>query len=210
MIIRRGDDPGPFSHPRDYVEFLREVFGRRCAYCRTPDDQTGRLEGMRVDHFVPESRDQSLRLEWSNLYYSCDTCNNRKSNFPTDRELNKGLRFVDPCSEDPDSQFQMTIDPVTRDYCQVLPRSNSPPAGYTIRRLQFNRRSDLREFWRELHSMERQAKQQRQSILELQSLIGTADSNADWLLSKNDRWLKSISERWPFPRTMSSGNEPAD
>lgn len=200
MIIQRGDDPGPFSKPRDYVDFLRELFGRRCAYCRTPDDQAGRLEGMRVDHFIPETRDRSLRLVWSNLYYSCDTCNNRKSDFPTDAELNDDRRFVDPCSEDPDDHFQMMVDPSTGDYCRVRSRNDSVPGEYTIQRLQFNRRSDLREFWRELHSKERRIEQQRRSILELQSIVGSSDANTEWLLMECERQSKTVSGRWPFPR----------
>jgi hypothetical protein len=86
MIIDRGEDPGPFSQPRDYVTHLRGRFRRRCAYCLTPDDRLGGEEGMKVDHFLPESRHADLRLAWSNLYYCCDVCNNRKSNFPTPDE----------------------------------------------------------------------------------------------------------------------------
>ncbi|MDA1232217.1 MAG: HNH endonuclease, partial [Planctomycetota bacterium] len=77
MIIEKGDDPGPFSTPRNYVSYLRECFRRRCAYCLAPDDRLGGEEGMKVDHFMPESRYKHLRLAWTNLYYSCDVCNNR-------------------------------------------------------------------------------------------------------------------------------------
>jgi len=162
VIVHRGEDPGPFSDPRAYVEYLRECFGRRCAYCRTPDDKMGGLEGMRVDHFVPESRAPELRVVWMNLYYCCDTCNNRKSNLPKPSELDQGLRFVDPCAEDPDHHFQLTPDPGKRDHWQVQSKNGSVPADYTIRKLQFNRRAHLREFWRELDATELEIRQRRQ------------------------------------------------
>lgn len=76
MRIRRGEDPGPFSRPRDYVTCLRARFRHRCAYCLTPDDKLGGEEGMKVDHFHPESKHPDLKLAWANLYYSCDVCNN--------------------------------------------------------------------------------------------------------------------------------------
>src|SRR5580698_6290867 len=110
MRIERGTDPGPYTKARDYVIHLRQLFRHRCAYCLTPDDRLGGEEGMKVDHFHPESRRPELRLAWANLYYCCDVCNNRKSNYPTDIETARGERFVDPCAEDPDEHFRMVRD----------------------------------------------------------------------------------------------------
>lgn len=197
MIIQRSGDPGPFSHHRQYVRYLREVFQRRCAYCLTPDDKLGGEEGMKVDHFAPESRHPELRLAWSNLYYCCDVCNNRKGNFPSDAEIASGSRFVDPCHEDPDDHFCLLQDSTTGDYCMV--RWLSRAAEYEVKRLQFNRRRFLRDYWRELNANEREWQLKKQRVLELNSSI-ERDENVMWLLDDCDRNLATVRKNWPFPR----------
>ena len=201
MIVQRGDDPGPFSQHREYVGYLRKVFSRHCAYCLTPDDRLGGEEGMKVDHFTPESRHRELRLAWVNLYYCCDVCNNRKSNFPTDSEIASGKRFVDPCAEDPDNHFCLAKD--ESDFCKVV--SLSIAAEYEVKRLQFNRRPFLRDFWRELSAMERNWQLNKKRVLEL-SFNLNHNENVTWLLDECDRQLSAIRERWPFPRSESGLN----
>jgi len=153
---------------------------------------------MQVDHFHPESRHPELSLAWSNLYYSCAVCNNRKSNFPTPVESARGERFVDPCVEDLDAQFTLTRDPETGDFCRVVGRST--PAGYSIRRLQFNTRPFLQNYWRELDAAERQWISLRQTITELQASIATPSPEADILLAQCEDKLAAIRKRWPFPK----------
>lgn len=199
MIIDRGADPGPFSQPRDYVSRLREVFHLRCAYCLTPDDRLGGEEGMKVDHFMPESRHADLWLAWTNLYYCCDVCNNRKSNYPTPAEIDNGQRFVDPCNEDPDDHFRLTKEPLTGDFCYVT--SFSLAAEYQVQRLQFNRRQFLRDFWRELSTEDRNWNAQRNAVIAL--CTGGShedDEDANWLLVECERRLSNVRELWPFPR----------
>ena len=153
---------------------------------------------MKVDHFNPESRRPDLRLAWCNLYYSCDVCNNRKSNYPTDDEAAQGMRFFDPCVEDPDEFFRLVREPESGDFCRVVHRSDL--AEYTIRRLQFNQRPFLRHFWRELHAAEGLWRARRQSVMELQKQYGQFDPEAEFLLAQCESELESIQERWPFPR----------
>lgn len=153
MRIERGQDPGPFSRHTQYKSHLQHVFRRRCAYCLTPDHWNGGFDGMTVDHFRPVTRYPDLRLNWSNLYYSCFPCNSHyKKDHPTAEEEAQGLRFVDPCREDPDNHFRMTRDPKTGDLCRVRPLSQ--PARYTERILRFNERKALRDFWRELDQLQ--------------------------------------------------------
>ena len=90
MIVVRGEDPGPFSRHREYVTYLQIVFNYRCAYCLTPDSRLGGLEAMKVEHLRPASRHPHLKLAWINLYYSCDVCNNRKSDHPRANEEEQG------------------------------------------------------------------------------------------------------------------------
>lgn len=198
MRIRRGDDPGPFSRPRDYVTYLRTLFRHRCAYCLTPDDKLGGEEGMKVDHFLPESKHPTLRLAWANLYYSCDVCNNRKSDYPTNKEVAQGMGFVDPCAEDPDEHFRLAREPESGDHCRVAYLSEL--AKYTIFRLKFNRRPFLRDFWRELDAAERRWTQYKQDVMELQTQIGESVPEVKSLLDQCESELTSIHQRWPFPR----------
>jgi len=190
MIVQRGEGPGRFPQHRQYVSYLREVFRRRCAYCLTPDDRLGGEEGMKVDHFAPESRFPNLILSWDNLYYCCDVCNNRKSNFPTEAEAALGQRFIDPCTEDPDNHFCLARD--KNDDCKVVSLSIS--AEYEVKRLQFNRRPFLRDFWRELVVMERDWQHRKQLVLELSSKASD-DENVGWLLVECDRHLSLIRDR---------------
>ena len=149
MRILRGPDPGPFKKHGEYKPHLQPLFRQRCAYCLAPDHRNGGLEGMTVDHFLDQKRHSKLKLAWTNLYYACAVCNSHyKKDYPTEEEERAGLRFVDPCKEDPDNHFCMVRDPKTRELCQV--QGLSEAANYTIWRLHLNSRRALRDFWREL------------------------------------------------------------
>lgn len=204
MIIQRGDDPGPFTKHRHYLPFLRELFRRRCAYCLTPDDKSGGEEGMQVDHFIPESRQPELRLAWHNLYYCCSACNLRKSNYPSPAEIERGCRFIDPCNDDPIHFFCLTQDNVTGDYCVVT--ALSPVADYEISRLQFNRRKDLRDFWRELNAQERDWMRRRSQIVSILSNGREDDDDAISLLKDCEIQITTILERWPFAKRPDEAN----
>jgi uncharacterized protein (TIGR02646 family) len=197
MRIQRGDDPGPYARSRDYVSHLRTLFRYRCAYCLTPDDVLGGEEGMKVDHFNPESRHSALRTAWANLYYSCDVCNNRKSDYPTDEELAEGKRLIDPCAEDPDDHFIMVRDPDCGDFCRIVHRTSI--AEYTIHRLQFNRRPFLRDLWRQIDANERLWTGHMQRIYALGTQFDDSDGEIRWLLARCESELESIRERRPFP-----------
>ena len=197
MIVVRGEDPGPFSRHREYVTYLQVVFNNRCAYCLTPEFRLGGLEAMEVDHFRPESRYQDLRLAWTNLYYSCRICNNRKSDHPRANEEEQGRQFVDICKEDPDDHFLLALDFATGDYCFVTHLTET--ARYTIYRLHFNRRPFLRDFWREIHACERRTLGQLESAVVLRNQIGAADPDASQLITDLEHQLDQIRALRPFP-----------
>jgi len=92
----------------DHKPNLKIDFLSRCGYCNAPDSwKTAFYE---VDHFIPLKRNKKIFLtcksetDYSNLIYSCRSCNNAKRNkWPTDDELipNKNDEgFVDPCDKD--------------------------------------------------------------------------------------------------------------
>ncbi|MFP9097758.1 HNH endonuclease [Flavobacterium sp. RHBU_24] len=88
-------------------------FKQRCGYCN--DIHIYRIASFEIDHFIPRIRKKKPFLsiktdtDYSNLVYSCKSCNNAKRNkWPTDDENipnrdDKG--FIDPCDIEYDSQF---------------------------------------------------------------------------------------------------------
>ena len=63
---------------------LASDFGTVCAYCEQPCEPPtfgGEARNSEtVDHFRPRSRFMSLSLNWPNLIYACQRCNQRKDN----------------------------------------------------------------------------------------------------------------------------------
>ena len=113
MRIIRNADPGPFDDYGKYKPHLQPLFRHRCAYCLSHEDHMGRFDAMEVDHFRPTGRPEfaHLKCAWGNLYYCCRRCNQHKSSkWPNAHELEDGIRFVDPCDEDPDEHFRATRD----------------------------------------------------------------------------------------------------
>ncbi|ELS8946900.1 HNH endonuclease [Vibrio fluvialis] len=56
---------------KDYGSFfshLIDAFGNYCSYC----EQMTKLD---VEHVVPKSRDEGLKLEWTNFLLGCSSCN---------------------------------------------------------------------------------------------------------------------------------------
>jgi uncharacterized protein (TIGR02646 family) len=221
MRIERGPDPGPFSRHSEYKPYLQPLFRRRCAYCLTPDDRNGGLEGMTVDHFWPTSRYPYLRLAWSNLYYSCVVCNSHyKKDHPTEEEEAQGHRFVDPCQEDPDDHFRMSRDPRTGTLSRV--RALTDPAVFTLRILRLNSRKALSDFWRELDLLERrtlsrigeihgfleQLQQHIKTRGTSNDLGGVRDDYASQFQKLSDE-LAHIRSMRPFPVHNESPRRPA-
>jgi hypothetical protein len=101
LIIRRHSPPC-LPNTADYKSFLREDFGYRCAYCTIHEGEFGGLRNFVVEHFRPKWLFLELEFEYLNLYYACCLCNNCKGRcWPSAAEVAHGLRFADPCEEDP-------------------------------------------------------------------------------------------------------------
>lgn len=97
---------------RKYEDELREDFCGACGYCGKSELVT--KKGFEIDHFVPQDINPTRRNDYSNLVYSCFTCNRKKSNkWPTgDSDMpndgHKGL--VDPTSEEYDLHLKREED----------------------------------------------------------------------------------------------------
>ena len=100
--ICRSDDVEKENHYRKYIPKLREDFRYICGYCGKPERVT--TKGFEPDHFVPDKIDSSRNLDYSNLVYSCFTCNRKKlDKWPTEdkNKPNDGkVGFIDPVLED--------------------------------------------------------------------------------------------------------------
>lgn len=110
MRIVRGSNPGPHSKYGDYKQYLQPLFRSRCAYCISHEELMGGYDAMEVDHFRPWTRHEFKHLEneWINLYYACRRCNLHKSDhWPTSEQTDLGLRFIDPCEDDPDDHLRL-------------------------------------------------------------------------------------------------------
>lgn len=108
---RRSDVPA-CSNYQKYRELLREDFHQRCGYCG--DHEYFRDTFYEIDHFVPRSLADEKKNEYSNLVYSCRTCNNSKGNkWPTGvascpNDGNAG--WIDPCDSRFAEQFERLKD----------------------------------------------------------------------------------------------------
>ena len=108
---RRNDAPeGKKYHA--YKALLREDFHQRCGYCGDHDFFSDTF--YEIDHFVPKSLAPDMENDYSNLVYSCRSCNNSKrAKWPTgdaqkSYDGNKG--WIDPCNPSYSNQFERIAD----------------------------------------------------------------------------------------------------
>ncbi len=102
-VFRRRQTPPLLPKSQDYKPYLRMDFLRRCAYCRVKEYPEDNQFHFGVDHFRPKSRNDFAHLDrvYSNLYYSCNRCNQVKGNhWPSPALELRGLLFADPCGDD--------------------------------------------------------------------------------------------------------------
>jgi len=76
---KRIHGPGGYANYQSYRDWLRDEFSFRCIFC-LHREQWGIVLGVwDIDHFVAQSRDASLRVDYDNLLYVCRACNALKS-----------------------------------------------------------------------------------------------------------------------------------
>lgn len=75
-------------------EYLRNDFSHECAYCKLQEREVGfiAMDYFEIDHFKPQSSQLPGVHEYDNLFYSCQKCNNFKSN--------KWENLLNPCVDD--------------------------------------------------------------------------------------------------------------
>ena len=86
-------------HYADYKlckPWLRDEFQFRCVYCMFRERwERGGWRRYHVDHLVPQSVDPSRVTDYENLVYSCDICNQFKSDetMPSPCDIAYGLHY---------------------------------------------------------------------------------------------------------------------
>ena len=94
---------------RHYKGNLRKDFNARCGYCDAMDKWFGGFKGAHIDHFAPKSKFEELTNCYTNLVYSCPSCNNAKWDKWVGDDAGKpndGREgFVDPCDTEYDSHL---------------------------------------------------------------------------------------------------------
>ena len=95
---------------RKYEGTLSEDFGHICGYCGKSELVTSK--GFEIDHFVPACIARERETYYSNLVYSCFTCNRKKwRKWPTeDKDINHNgqVGFIDPATDEYDEHLRRT------------------------------------------------------------------------------------------------------
>lgn len=76
LVIKRTCKQKKVKNYSEYVEDLRKDFHHRCGYCSKPERLTSK--GFEIDHFVPRKAAPEKVNDYTNLVYSCFTCNRKK------------------------------------------------------------------------------------------------------------------------------------
>ncbi len=84
----RRHGPGGYVDYGSYRDWLRDEFTFRCVYCLHRELWYGRTGTFDIEHSVPVSVDPARKCDYTNLLYSCRTCNVAKSDI---------LAVPDPC-----------------------------------------------------------------------------------------------------------------
>lgn len=109
-VVRQSEVPRYTDYAK-YKPLLRKDFFYRCAYCRHHERRFGQVAAMSVDHFKPKSLFRDLRVAYTNLYYCCGECNTYKGDkWPTQEQLDAGIRFVDVCAEEWEDHLEIRSD----------------------------------------------------------------------------------------------------
>jgi len=106
-----------------------------CGYC-TMTESEGMGRSFEIDHYIPVTMDASLVNEYSNLVYSCDSCNTFKLDLcPPSQAREDGHRYFRPDWDAFDQHFGVSV----RDNGDVYLDGISEVGKWTIEHLELNR-----------------------------------------------------------------------
>ena len=74
----RRHGPDGYKNYESYRDWLRDEFTFRCVYCLHREQWYGRAATFHIDHVAPASKTALRRFDYTNLVYSCASCNEAK------------------------------------------------------------------------------------------------------------------------------------
>ncbi len=123
----RTKTPSSQAKHRWFLDELRTDFNQRCWYCDLHDSQMWWKEQFEVDHFIPQSEDETKKLDYSNLVYSCRLCNRFKSS---------KYSVSEPCFIDPEDNRYWELFSYDEDL-KFLYDKNDKNSKYIFKELKF-------------------------------------------------------------------------
>ena len=140
--LPRRHNPRAARPYKEYRACLRLEFTFTCVYCLSTESEVGAGEaygGFEIDHFKPKGRRDFRRFRnvYANLLWACAACNRAKGDaWPSQEELQRGMRFIEPCSEPMGAHLEIAGDRVT-----VVAESTA--GDYTITEINLNSRQHV-------------------------------------------------------------------
>ena len=199
-IVRKRNPP-QYSRYQDYKSDLRLDFSNRCAYCTIHEFTWGGPRNFDVEHFRPKSipRFRKLALVYTNLYYSCNRCNDFKgTKWPSPKQVKRGIGFIDPCKDSLTRHFRDRGDGCLDHF--------TPSGEFMVKQICLNReplvllRNRRREALREIRDV---TKNLRAAVR--QRAAGQGDSTIlDRVIPQLERYIARLIEhnfRPPVPPT---------
>lgn len=150
-----------YADYKNFKPYLVKDFNNRCGYCDSHDKFFGGLKNFQIDHFKPHSIPAftSLKHEYNNLVYSCQSCNRAKSNKWENTE-----GFIDPC----DVTYETFI---SRDSNGKVKHNNTKQGEYIYSNLNlFLRRHEFLWLIEKLENQKIEIKELREKPLESDTL----------------------------------------
>jgi 5-methylcytosine-specific restriction endonuclease McrA len=128
-LVTRSTVPAGLRYA-EYRPFLRRDFFYSCAYCTICESEATTI-AFTIDHYEPQSSRPDLTNEYSNLMYSCITCNVYKGDLaPPPKALASGVRHFRPDHDARSDHFELN---------GVRLNPKSPIGEFSIETIELNR-----------------------------------------------------------------------
>lgn len=129
ILVTRSAVPAGLRYG-EYKPYLRRDFFHSCAYC-TMTEAEAQAVRFTIDHYEPQNARPDLVNEYSNLMWSCDTCNTRKGDrTPPSNARASGFRYFRPDVDKHKDHYESNGERL---------RETSPVGYFSIEALDLNR-----------------------------------------------------------------------
>jgi uncharacterized protein (TIGR02646 family) len=170
---------------------LMQIQNDKCCYCERRRPHT--IEGD-VEHFRPKSHYFWLAFDFSNLFFSCKTCNSiyKKAKFPLANESMKAKSYHADLSLEENlilhPEFDNIEEHITFDGAEARPKNDSSKGETTINSLELNNPKLLKErfeYLEILFDLREVAKQGNLKAIDRFREIAKPDKIFSWMIRCN-------------------------